>query len=90
MELSGINGQNQVFPYLLNLHDDKDDRSGSAPMGGVQDTVDIRMSALMSDEEAEEVMDETLQMIADDPAGALSVHSGLNESRVFALLGLAS
>ena len=88
MEISGINNQGSVFPYLLNLNDDKDDRSGSAPMGGLQDTVDISMPALLSDDEVEDVMGETLQMIGDDSVGALSVHSGLNESRVFALLGM--
>ena len=88
MDVSGINNQASVFPYLLNLNDDKDDRSGSAPMGGVQDMVDVHMPTLLSDDEVDDVMADTLQMIGDDPTGALSVHSGLNESRVFALLGM--
>ena len=88
MDISRIGNQGSVFPYMLNLNDDKDDRSGSAPMGGLQDTVDIHMPALLSDDEVDDVMDETLQMIHDDPAGALSVHSGLNEARAFALLGM--
>lgn len=89
MEISGINNQGSVFPYMLNFNDDKDDRSGSAPMGGVQDTVDIHMPVMLSDDEVDDVMNDTLQMIADDPAGALSVHSKLSEARVFALLGMA-
>lgn len=88
MDISGVNNQSSVFPFLLNLNEDKDDRSGSGPMGGIQDTVDIRMPDLLSDDEVDDVMNDTLQMIADDPAGALSVHSGLNQSRVFALLGM--
>ncbi len=41
---------------------------------------------LIADEDVDAVMDETLSMIADDPYAALHAHSGLDASRVAALL----
>lgn len=52
------------------------------------DTVDIHGVDLIPDEEVENVLNETISMIGSDSAAALSVHSGLNASRVFALLGM--
>ena len=54
----------------------------------MQDTVDIRAPQLLEDDEVDGVLDDTLNMIAQDNVGALSVHGGLSQSRVFALLGL--
>lgn len=82
MEISGIN-PSAPFSFLL---PDKED-SGSAP-AAVQDTVDISAPSLLRDDEVEGVLGDTLSMIAQDNAGALAVHGGLSESRVFALLGL--
>lgn len=82
MEISGIN-PSAPFSFLL---PDKED-SGSAP-AAVQDTVDISAPSLLRDDEVEGVLGDTLSMIAQDNAGALAVHRGLSESRVFALLGL--
>ncbi len=65
---------------------DKDD-SGSAP-AAVQDTVNVRAPHLLEDSEVDSVLDDTLSMIAQDNLAALSVHGGLSQSRVFALLGL--
>ena len=78
MEISGINSS---LPFAFTMPD-KDD-SGSTP-AAVQDTVDIRAPQLLVDG----VLDDTLNMIAQDNVGALSVHGGLSQSRVFALLGL--
>lgn len=82
MEISGIN-PSAPFSFLL---PDKED-SGSTP-AAVQDTVNISAPPLLQDEDVEGVLDDTLNMIAGDTAGALSVHGGLSQSRVFALLGL--
>ena len=43
----------------------------------------------MSDEEVEALMTETEQMIGNDYLSALTVHSGLDENRVYRLLGMA-
>lgn len=61
---------------------------GSAPVAP-QDTIDLSRLPEMSDEEIEGLMEETIQMISDDSYRALSVHSGLDQNRVYALLGMA-
>lgn len=82
MEISGINPNNHfAFPLP-----DKDD-SGSTP-AAVQDVVNLSVPSLLEDDEVDGVLDDTLNMIAQDNVAALSVHGGLSESRVFALLGL--
>ena len=82
MEISGITPS---LPFACTMPD-KDD-SGSTP-AAVQDTVDVRAPHLLEDDEVDGVLDDTLNMIAQDNMGALSVHGGLSQSRVFALLGL--
>ncbi|MGE9985433.1 hypothetical protein [Desulfovibrio sp. SGI.169] len=82
MEISGIN---HALSFAFTMPD-KDD-SGSAP-AAVQDTVDVRAPRLLEDSEVDSVLDDTLNMIAQDNVAALSVHGGLSQSRVFALLGL--
>ena len=67
---------------------DIDKNSGSGPIAP-QDTLSLSQFPDMSDAEVEGLMEETIQMISDDSVGALSVHSGLDPNRVFALLGLA-
>ena len=62
--------------------------SHDAAMKTTGDKVDVRAPELIPDEEVENVLNETISMIGNDSAAALSVHSGLTESRVFALLGL--
>lgn len=52
------------------------------------DVVDLHGAQLLADDEVEDVLNETMSMIASDSGSALTVHSGLSESRVFALLGL--
>ncbi len=64
-----------------------DDAAQPTP-AAVQDTVDVRAPHLLEDDEVDGVLDDTLNMIAQDNMGALSVHGGLSQSRVFALLGL--
>ena len=51
------------------------------------DVVSLSTADLLTDAEAEGVLHETQGMILGDSAGALAAHS-LNQSRVFALLGL--
>ena len=82
MEISGIRSALPfAFPTL-----DKDGAAGApAP---VQDMVDIHAPTLLNDDEVDGVLDDTLSMIAQDNVAALSVHGGLSESRVFALLGM--
>ena len=82
MEISGINPS---LPFAFTKPDKDDSRSTPA---AVQDTVDIRAPQLLEDDEVDGVLDDTLNMIAQDNVGALSVHGGLSQSRVFALLGL--
>ncbi len=82
MEISGIT-PSAPFSFLL---PDKED-SSSTP-AAVQDTVNISAPSLLQDDEVEDVLGDTLSMIAGDSAGALAAHGGLSESRVFALLGL--
>lgn len=62
--------------------------SGSGP-ASVQDSLDLNSVISMSDEEADALLFDTQQMIAGDSEGALGVHMGLCEDRVYALLGMA-
>ncbi len=55
------------------------------------DSVQVNANAhmeptLIADEDVEAVMNETMNMIVEDPYSALHVHSGLDASRVAALL----
>lgn len=79
MEISGIRSS---LPFLF--PGAEKDTATVEPRG---DFVDIRHANILSDEEAETVFQDTIAMIGSDAANALSVHSGLTESRVFALLG---
>ena len=75
--------------YLTELYlPERDGHSGSAPVAP-QDIVNLSSLPDMTDEEVESLMQETIQMIGSDAIGALSVHSGLDANRVFALLGTA-
>lgn len=81
MEISGIlSGASYLFPNI------EKENGGVTRQSG--DIVDIRQPEILSDEEAENVYNDTIAMIGQDGAAALSVHSGLSENRVFALLGL--
>lgn len=80
MEISQIHStQSFKFPTF------EREAAAAKPQG---DVVDIRGQQLLADDEVEGVLNDTIGMIASDSAAALSVHSGLSESRVFALLGL--
>ncbi|MBQ7585206.1 MAG: hypothetical protein IJU40_03025 [Desulfovibrionaceae bacterium] len=54
-----------------------------------QDIVNFSTLPDMSDEEVEDLMNETIQMIGNDYVGAMSVHSGLDPQRVYSLLAMA-
>ncbi len=82
MEISGLNA---FHPFSF-PRPDKDD-SGSTP-AAVQDVVNLSTPKLLEDHEVDSVMDDTLNMIAQDNIAALSVHGGLSQSRVYALLGI--
>lgn len=86
MEILGIN-PGMSFGYVPS---DKEDNAPVPTSGSLEqlDTVDISSPYILPDDEVEMVMDETLNMIAQDSMAALSVHGGLSQSRVFALLGL--
>ena len=81
MKISGISS---AFPYTF-LMPEKDD-SGSSP-AAMQDTINVHAPQILDDSEVDTVLDETLQMLAADPVSALSAHGGLNQNRVFALVG---
>ncbi|MBQ7456112.1 MAG: hypothetical protein IJS54_00665 [Desulfovibrio sp.] len=59
--------------------------SGSAPIAP-QDIVNINSLSDMTDEEVEELLQNTIQTIQEDPVGALAVHNGLTPDRVYSLL----
>ena len=86
MEIQGLSNN----PFFTGIFPDKDGNS-AAPAAAAQpvpDTVDVSSPWLLPDDEVDGVLDSTLNMIAQDNLAALSVHGGLSESRVFALLGL--
>lgn len=80
MEISQIRS---AFPFVFQGMEKTE--AAPRPAG---DIVDVHAPELLADEEVEGVLNETISMIGNDSAAALSVHSGLTESRVFALLGL--
>lgn len=82
MEISGI-GATMPFNYLTN---EKGQASNKPQLP--EDTVELQGLNIPNDEEAEIIYNDTLAMLASDNGAALSVHSGLSESRVFELLGM--
>ncbi|MBD5417436.1 MAG: hypothetical protein HDR50_07205 [Desulfovibrio sp.] len=82
MEISGIRS---ALPFAFPTLDKDGAEAAPAPVG---DMVDIHAPTLLDDSEVDGVLDDTLSMIAQDNVAALSVHGGLSESRVFALLGM--
>lgn len=81
MEISGIRSS---MPFMF----PGKESAVAAQKENAMDTVDIRGGRLLDDAEADSVLRETIGMIGVNRADALSVHSGLSESRVFALLGI--
>ena len=82
MEVSGIT----VSPnYIFQLPETDDE--GSAP-AAMRDAVSFSSPYLLPDEEADMVLDDTINLIGDDYMAAVAVHGGLNENRVHQLLGL--
>ena len=82
MEVSGIT----VSPnYIFRLPEMEEE--GSAP-AALRDAVSLSTPREFTDEEAELMLDDTINMIGADSATALSLHGGLSESRVYQLLGL--
>lgn len=79
MEISGIRSS---MPFIFGGAE----KENSGVSAG-KDIVDVHQPELIPDDEVENVFQETLGMIAQDGAAALGIHSGLTESRVFALLG---
>ncbi len=82
MEISAIRS---AFPFAF---PGLEKESAEAAPQALGDRIDINAPALLSDEEVDGVLADTMGMIAGDGAAALSVHGGLSENRVFALLGL--
>ncbi|MCR4666055.1 MAG: hypothetical protein K5657_02040 [Desulfovibrio sp.] len=87
MNISSVNSQS-YFSDLFTNDSEHEGNNGSAPIAP-QDSISVTGFPEMTDEEVEGLMEETIQMISDDSGSALSVHSGLDPNRVFALLGLA-
>lgn len=82
MEISQIRS---AFPFMFPTQDRE---STGETLKNAGDIVDIHAPELLADEDVEDVLNDTISMIGSDSAAALSVHSGLSQSRVFALLGL--
>lgn len=82
MEISGLRS---TFPFMF---PGSEKESSEIQTRNAGDINDVHMPQLLADDEVEGVMNDTISMIGQDGAAALSVHSGLTESRVFALLGL--
>lgn len=82
MEISQIRS---AFPFMFPTQERE---SAEATLKKAGDLVDVHAPELIADEDVEGVLNETIGMIGNDGAAALSVHSGLSQSRVFALLGL--
>lgn len=82
MEISGLSAN---FPFLFQ---GMDRDTTEAKLSQAADRIDIHSPELLTDEEAEIVLSDTIGMIGADSAAALSVHSGLSANRVFALLGM--
>ena len=82
MEVSGIT----VSPnYIFQLPETDDE--GSAP-AAMRDAVSFSSPYLLPDEEADMVLDDTINLIGADYMAAVAVHGGLNENRVHQLLDL--
>lgn len=82
MEISGIRS---ALPFMFGGNDGE---AAKSVKNTISDRIDISAHNLLTDEEAESVLADTISMIGSDSAAALSVHSGLSENRVFALLGI--
>lgn len=82
MEISGIRS---ALPFMFPTAEREGEVIDNSLKTG--DTVDLRAPALLADDEVDGVLQETIDMIGQDGAAALSVHS-LSEQRVFALLGI--
>ena len=85
MYISGV--ENFQFPGFIPQNNDGNINPSSAPIQP-QDIVNLNALPDMTDEEVESLMNETLQMIGSDYVNALSVHSDLDPSRVYSLLGM--
>ena len=79
MEISGIRSS---MPFVFGGAEKE-----ATTINPQKDVIDIHQPELIPDEEVETVFQDTLRMIGEDAATALGIHSGLSESRVFALLG---
>lgn len=82
MEISALD---KALPFNF-IMTDKDGMGNVPPVA--QDFVDISAPQLLADDEVDDVLDATIDMLARDNVAALSVHGGLTQSRVFSLLGL--
>lgn len=81
MEISGIRS---AFPFMFQVGEKE---AAEKILQSAKDVVDVHAPELLADDEVDDVFADTISMIGQDNAAALSVHSGLSESRVFALLG---
>lgn len=82
MDISAV-GKSVPFNFIM----PGKDSSGNVPPV-VQDEVHISMPRILSDQEADDVLDATIDMLAKDNVAALYAHGGLNQNRVYGLLGL--
>lgn len=82
MNISGINSHNSfAFPSI-------EKEENAAPTALSHDVVSLSAPNLLADDEVDGVLDDTMNMISQNPMSALSAHSGLSASRVAALLSM--
>lgn len=84
MNISNISTFSTILPFMDRAQNQGQDVPGVQAEG---DVVHVRPAArLLEDGEWEDVLGETMGMIAANPLEALHVHSGLDPARVAALL----
>ena len=71
---------------FVNLNQDPSQNSSARLSQSQGDVVNVSRPDLMTDEEAQEVMSEVQDTIGGNPLEAVTVHQGLDYSRVMALL----
>ena len=82
MKISGLNPTPAfAFPAM-----EKDENTAASMPS--RDVVSLSAPNLLADDEVDGVLDDTMNMISQNPMSALSAHSGLSASRVAALLSM--
>lgn len=84
--ISGISGL-QGYQALARTNAEHQASQAAQAPAAAKDTININPAVNMTDEEAEQTLQEVSQDIVANQAEALNVHQGLDYDRVMALLG---